>query len=92
MIPNTRNVTIPEEEAGKRQTDSTELSSRQSFEPGSRGAEPPHKTMIRKSVDYTLFLYTMMPPMKITSITTANIKKVLSMVAPFVRTRHATKW
>jgi hypothetical protein len=34
----------------------------------------------------------MMPPMKITSITTANIKKVLSMVTPFVRTRHATKW
>jgi hypothetical protein len=27
----------------------------------------------------------MMPPMKITSITTANIKKVLSMVTPFVR-------
>jgi hypothetical protein len=34
----------------------------------------------------------MMPPIKITSITTANIKKVLSMVTPFVRTRHATKW
>ena len=34
----------------------------------------------------------MMPPIKITSITTANIKKVLSMVTPFVRTRHPTKW
>jgi hypothetical protein len=34
----------------------------------------------------------MMPPIKITSITITNIKKVLSMVTPFVRTRHATKW
>jgi len=57
---------------------------------GTQALSPFTKRGYRAEAGYSLFLYTMMPPIKITSITTANIKKVLSMVAPFARTRHAT--